>query len=375
MRFGLISEADTTKGLTHYHRYHEVVREAQLAEGVGFDFWGTSEQHFFRSTAPISAPETLYAYVAAKTSRIKIRHMSVLMIDFNHPIRVAERLATLDILSHGRVEFGTARSNNTQTLDGFGVEAGDTREQWRENIEITLRALTEDPFQFEGKHYKIPPRTISPIMYRDKLFPVSVNAATPSTFTMAGEMGLGVLGNDSWLGWEFLKDAAQRYLTAIRNPRPIANYEPNRALGFGVFNTSCARSRQEAIDQVRHVAEGWIKGSIATYTEIASRSKDYAAAGRIKEMEKYQDDLPYLMSTTPNLMIGTPDDIAAQVERLQALGFDEIAFRIDGMGHRQNLKTIELIGKYVIPAFKVPSSVIKNIEYEEQDVEVPKFLI
>ena len=108
MKFGFLSEAETAPGTTHYRRYMEVVDEAILAEEMGWDFFGTSEQHFISPVACVSAPETFYPFIAAKTSKIKLRHMVVLLpFPFNHPIRVAERLATLDIVSNGRAEFGT----------------------------------------------------------------------------------------------------------------------------------------------------------------------------------------------------------------------------------------------------------------------------
>ena len=88
----------------------------ELAHSLGFDFCGTSEQHFFPSVATFSAPETFYAAIAARTSRIKLRHMSVLTLAFNHPVRVAERLATLDIISLGRVELCTAAAELTENV-------------------------------------------------------------------------------------------------------------------------------------------------------------------------------------------------------------------------------------------------------------------
>src|SRR5690606_2042651 len=104
MRFGFISEGETPVGTTHRQRYMEVVEEMLMAEKVGFDLVGTSEQHFAIGGISISAPETLFPYVMALTSRVRFIHAITLMpMRFNHPLRVAERLATEDILSHGRV--------------------------------------------------------------------------------------------------------------------------------------------------------------------------------------------------------------------------------------------------------------------------------
>ncbi|MCW2986814.1 MAG: luciferase, partial [Conexibacter sp.] len=205
MRFGLIQESDVPKGMTHYHRYHEILDEVVLAEEMGFEFWGSSEQHFLPSIAPISAPETFYAAVAARTSRIKLRHMSVLMLAFNHPIRVAERLATLDIISNGRVEFWTARSNSAITLDPFGIDPADTRAQWRETLEVVVKALTDDVLVHDGDLWNIPSAQVVPKLYRDELFPVGTICSSNETHTMAGKLGLGAITNDSYLGWDHVE--------------------------------------------------------------------------------------------------------------------------------------------------------------------------
>ena len=110
MRFGFLSECETPEGTTHHRRYWEVMDEVILAEEMGFDFFGTSEQHFLVGLATVSAPEVFYPAIAMRTSRIRLRHMVVILpFPFNHPIRVAERLATLDIVSNGRAEFGTGQ--------------------------------------------------------------------------------------------------------------------------------------------------------------------------------------------------------------------------------------------------------------------------
>src|SRR5688572_18815101 len=98
---------------------------------AGFDVFGLNEQHFLRDIG-VSASDVVFAFVAARTSRIRLRFMSVLLLTFNHPVRVAERLAMLDVLSEGRAEMSTARSNNLHTLEAFGVQPNETRAQWAE---------------------------------------------------------------------------------------------------------------------------------------------------------------------------------------------------------------------------------------------------
>ena len=103
MRFGMISEACVSKGMPYSVRYHEVIKEAIFAEEMGLEFFGSSEQHFIPSGYTISAPEVLYGAIAALTSTIKLRHMSVVALKFNHPIRIAERLTRYHFARQSRV--------------------------------------------------------------------------------------------------------------------------------------------------------------------------------------------------------------------------------------------------------------------------------
>ncbi|MGD9602790.1 MAG: LLM class flavin-dependent oxidoreductase [Gammaproteobacteria bacterium] len=357
MKFGLLSEGDTPDGMTNYHRYHEVMEEMILADALGFDFCGTSEQHFFPSVATFSAPETFYGALAARTHRIKIRHSSVVMLAFNHPVRVAERLATLDIISNGRVEFCTARSNSPLTLDAFGISPDDTRAQWREGLEVTIRALTEDPFAFKGRFYDIPPRTVAPKLYRQEMFPVSVVATSLETFALAGKSGLGAMTNDNYAGWEYLARGATAYKQAIRDATPFAPYPVNDSLGFTIFVPNCDHDVERATRTARHVAEGFCAVCHMVYMPLAERSESYRDFAGIQDVFDHRTDLDYMMNKTPSIVVGRPERFIDTIRRLEALGFDEVTMRIDGFGHEQNMRSIEMIGKYVIPHFKAPSAV------------------
>ncbi|MGV0791202.1 LLM class flavin-dependent oxidoreductase [Mycolicibacterium sp. XJ1819] len=376
MRFGTLSEADTPDGMTHYHRYHEQLEEAAFADSLGFDFWGVSEQHFLPTTSSISAPETFFAAVAARTRRIKLRFLSVVMLPFNHPVRVAERLATLDILSDGRVELCTARSNSPFTLDVFGVDPNETRSLWREGTEATIRALTEDPFEFKGQHYTIPPRSVTPKLYRDEMFPVMVIGTSLESCEIAGANGLGVMTHDSWGGWEYIEKCAQLYKGAIENAEPFAPYPVTNSLGYAVATANCDADVERAYRTARHIAEGFISLGMHMYAPLVKASESYSAFAQLEDVYEHRDDLEYVMDKTPSVLLGKPDKFIATIERLQALGFDEVAMRIDGYGHEQNMRNIEMIGKYVIPHFRAKSAIVPSQYRTELNVQdVPQYLI
>jgi alkanesulfonate monooxygenase SsuD/methylene tetrahydromethanopterin reductase-like flavin-dependent oxidoreductase (luciferase family) len=201
MRFGLYQEAG---------RYAEMAEEARFAEEMGFDFYAVPEQHFDSS---VSAPETILPFVAARTSRINLRWASVPLFVFNHPIRVAERLTTLDVISKGRAQLGTASSADARTLHAFGIDPTDTRRQWQEALDVIRTVLTEQPFDFHGEIWDIPPTHLEPLPYQQPHPPLFVSASDLETHADAGRKGIGVITASD--DWEFLEKAVSTYRRAL----------------------------------------------------------------------------------------------------------------------------------------------------------------
>ena len=135
MDFGIFYEIQVNSPLKHrereYQAFHDVMDQVVRAEEVGFSHFWTVEHHFQVGFAHSSAPEVLYGAISQRTSKIRIGHAVVLLpFPYNHPVRIAERVATLDILSKGRVEVGTGRSITQVELGGFGIPYKETRARW-----------------------------------------------------------------------------------------------------------------------------------------------------------------------------------------------------------------------------------------------------
>lgn len=380
MRFGLITEAEVAKGTPYSVRYHEVIKEAIHADEMGFDFWGSSEQHLVPSAYSISAPEVLYGAVAARTTNIKIRHMSVVMLAYNHPIRIAERLATLDIISKGRVEFGTARSNNIAYLKAFGVDPTKTRSEWRETLEATLRALMESPFEFHGEHYDIDPVDVTPKLYGPDCPPLYVSASSTETHRKAGELGIGTMTFDNWFGWDYVEECMQAHQEGLKNASPIGGlYDVNPHQALLTFPAHCAATRAKAIEEAESTILGLLTHVTHLYLELARGEADrggseYSYINRMKDLEAHKDDVEYLIDASPTLLIGDPDDVIERIKRYEELGIDEVILKIDNYGHAANMRSIEMFGKYVMPEFKNPRAIPKN-EWEELGIPAKKFLL
>src|ERR1700684_2397549 len=129
----------------------DCVEQALCAEEMGFDRVWSVEHHCLRWYAHMSAPEVFLTWVAAKTSRIRIGHGVVCMpFQYNHPVRVAERAAMLDILSGGRLDLGAGRGATAQEMSLFGVEADRTPAEVEEALRIIANVWREDTFEWDG---------------------------------------------------------------------------------------------------------------------------------------------------------------------------------------------------------------------------------
>ncbi|MBM7242547.1 LLM class flavin-dependent oxidoreductase [Rhodococcus fascians] len=357
MRFIFMSEGETPAGHTHEHRYRELIDEVLLAEDVGFDAFGTSEQHVAIGTATTSAPEVIYPYLMAKTSRIRFIHLVTLLpTRINHALRVAERLATEDILSNGRIELGVGRGNTTLALRAFEVSPSENKAQQLEGLEVIRRALHNDIFSFVGEHYKIPPRGLVPKAIQTPCPPIHMATGSPESVRAAAELGVGAIMGGFYLGFEFLENMLSIYDEALAG---ATHTYPLQAEKLAVVSGGmhCAETRDEARDLARTLTES-VALSTDAYQRLSKLSSDYQYMGAVKDLDFH--DERYMLEDSAGFIVGDPDDCIAQVQRFADLGVDSLVMRIDGLPHRELMKSIELFGKYVIPKFKNPGAVVRS---------------
>jgi alkanesulfonate monooxygenase SsuD/methylene tetrahydromethanopterin reductase-like flavin-dependent oxidoreductase (luciferase family) len=352
-----------------------MIREAQFAEDMGFDFWGCSEQHFTGPVATTSAPEVLYGAVAHATSRIKLRTMSTVMLHFNHPLRVAERLATIDVLSRGRLELGTVRGNNPHVVKAFEIDAPNVLKEWEESLRLTAKALTEETVSHRGEYYTVEPVTVWPRLYQPTFPRTFVSSTGLGTHEQAGGLGLGVLSFTVY-GWDHVEQAVKTYRDAAARATPIPGIPINNSIGRLFLGGQLAATKDAALEKARPSCLGFMKFLINFFGSTGETSPDYAY---LKDWEKliagHEDDLAWMNDNLPQVLNGTPDDVIEEVKRIEALGFDEAIFRIDGNGHRQIMDSLELFGKYVIPEFHNHHDVVQVSTYEELGVPAPAFML
>src|SRR5213596_3526241 len=198
MKFGVFYEHQVPRPWdpdSEYRAMQEALEQCALADRLGIDYVWEVEHHFLEEYSHSSAPEVFLAAVSQRTTRIRLGHGIVQTPPaFNHPARVAERIATLDLVSHGRVEFGSGESSSEAELGGFLIDPPEKRAMWEEGLRVALRCLTETPFTgHAGRYVTMPPRNVVPKPRQKPHPPVWVACSRRDTIHLAAQKGIGAL--------------------------------------------------------------------------------------------------------------------------------------------------------------------------------------
>ncbi len=347
MDIGIITEASMTGGASTFTgRYHEVLAEAKLADEVGFSVFGVSEQHFNAPLCSIPSNELFLAAIAMITKRMRLR-TAITLLPYHHPVRVAEQIATLDIFSNGRVEFGSGKGNSTLASGGFNLDTSETEGRWQEGMDIVTRAWSQDEFSYEGRFYKVPTRRLAPTFPRKPHPDLWYAAISPESHELAGRKGMGVMSLAVGITLKQLEKRMKSYQDAIRNPEPYAGVVNNR---FSVFCLAhCADTTAQALAEAAPPMLHYLKGVIDMYeTTLKSQGKnlDFTATRKIISDFEHLD-------RTDNVVVGDPQKLIEKIRRYQALGVQEMLLRMEGLPHQKLMHAIELIGRHVIPAVRL----------------------
>jgi alkanesulfonate monooxygenase SsuD/methylene tetrahydromethanopterin reductase-like flavin-dependent oxidoreductase (luciferase family) len=210
VKFGIFYEHQLPRpwGPDDEHRLlKDALEQVALADSLGFDYVWEVEHHFLEEYSHSSAPEVFLGACSQRTSRIRLGHGIVaLPVAYNHTARVAERIATLDLISDGRVELGTGETSSEAELGGFGIARATKRDQWTEALDAVTRMMVETPFAgYDGQYLKMPPRNVVPKPLQKPHPPLWVACSRRDTIHLAATKGIGALS------FSFVESAEARH--------------------------------------------------------------------------------------------------------------------------------------------------------------------
>ncbi len=364
----------------------ETIEQCILADEMGFDSVWFVEHHFLTTFSMSPCPEVVLAAIAAQTKRIRLG-FGVVILPYHHPVRVAERIAMLDHISHGRVEFGTGRSAPYEQT-GMGIDPRLSREMWEESLTMIPKIWASESFEWEGRFWNVPPREVLPKPYQKPHPPIWVAALQPATYELADKKGIGAmaLGVNSP---SVLEPHIKAYRENIKNAVPVGDAINNQWLSscFGFCGEDNREARelsakslktffspgrpyvQDQKDIYAHLLEQWggvpehLAQNFSRYVNVEAKvegtnggsalgldlSGGSALAQRI--WEEFDADT---MADRGIIVAGDPPSCIDAIKLHEATGVDQLQFLMatETIGHAEVMKSIEMFGKHVIPAFK-----------------------
>jgi alkanesulfonate monooxygenase SsuD/methylene tetrahydromethanopterin reductase-like flavin-dependent oxidoreductase (luciferase family) len=354
MKFGIFYEHQLPRpwadGAEH-RLFQDALAQIELADRLGIDHAWEVEHHFLEEYSHSSAPEVFLAAASQRTSRIRLGHGIVLMPPgYNHPARIAERIATLDLVSNGRVEFGTGESASRAELEGYGIDPADRRAMWRETVEQVANMLAMDPYPgFEGRYFSMPTRNVVPKPLQRPHPPLWVACSNRETIHLAAQLGIGALTFAFVDPAEAAQWVDDYYETFKRECVPVGHaVNPNVAM---VTSFSVHADHDEA---VRRGLDGFRFFQFALGHHYAFGEHK---PGRTNIWDHYvavRDSvgLDFLGGGTGG--IGTPEELSRHLRGFAEAGVDQTVFIQQGGNNRHEhiCEALELFAAEVMPEFR-----------------------
>jgi len=348
MEFGMFHEFPSLPGRTESEAFDEALAQVDAAEAFGLDVMWLAELHFEPRRSLLSAPLSIASAIAARTRRIKIG-IAVQVLPLCHPLRLAEEAATVDQLSHGRLIFGVGRSGVAQTYEAYGVSYAESRNRFREILDIVEQAWTRPSFSYEGKYHSFKNVAVVPKPYQKPAPPIRIAASTPDTFPAIGRRGAPIFASVRHTTWDTLAEQVRSYHDAWQ-----AAGHPGRGQVFISAPTYLAetddRARSEPKESIMHFYH-----EQANLLEGAARLVDAETAARRMRRVRQLREIDYDEALRTNALVGSPDTIAEKLRSLQAeIGLSGILAELNCGGlipHDWVLAAMRLLCESVKPRF------------------------
>ena len=335
--------------------FREALEQVELADRLGIDYVWVQEHHFLEEYCHSSAPEVFLAACSQRTKNIRLGHGIIVMSPrFNHPARIAERLATLDIISDGRVEWGTGESGSRMELEGFGVDFVDKRPVWAEAVHETAKMLCMEPYPgFQGKYFSMPQRNVVPKPVQKPHPPLWAACSNRDSLQLAAQLGMGAL-TFAFINAEEAKFWVEEYYQKFKTDcNPIGQaVNPNVAMLTGFLcDRDAETARQRGMEGAHFFAFGlghyWRNGiHVPGRTNLWNDFKSQPTSA-IEKMERERKKAG--MSG-----IGDPAQLVENFKALEAAGVDQLILlqQSGNYRHEHICESLELFAKEVLPAFK-----------------------
>lgn len=349
MKFGIFYEHQLPRPWqenSEYQLLQDSLTQIEMADKLGYDYAWEVEHHFLEEYSHSSAPEVFLGAASQRTKNIRLGH-GVNQLPTNQPHRVAERVATLDLLSKGRVDLGMGEGAGPAELHPFGTQVRTKRDRWEEAVKAIIPMFTKESWEFHGEYHDFPPRNVIPKPYQKPHPPLWVACSNINTIGQAGEWGMGALG------FTFVSPEAatawvnKYYNNLLHRPNRLADYptNPNIAMVSGFM---CAETDEEAYEK----ASGWTF-FIFALSYYGRKGVDAPGKGNLwagfqnwRRSEKAQDAFK-------GALIGSPATIREKLNQFQDAHVDQVILlnQAGKTSHEDICGSLKMFAEEVMPEF------------------------
>jgi natural product biosynthesis luciferase-like monooxygenase protein len=347
MKFGLHYQLPCSGSQSPVQRYRDTIDQAAYAETLGFESVWPVEQHFNPNLSISPAPLLMLSALAERTRTLRLG-IAIVLLPLSHPIRVAEEIATLDVISNGRVEFGIGRGSIPTHFSGFGLNQAESRERMLESLELILQAWTSERLSFQGKFYHVDNLAVVPKPVQQPHPPVRIAANSADTFELSGRMGYPIFVAAQVNPFRKIRELLPLYRDArAAAGHPAQGGEEVTLLTPLYVGESPAQVRQALEPSIKHFLE-----SVAALYASAGPLPE----GRLREVLERVRRLTYEQVCEVMAVFDTPDACVERLKRFQQeFGMGRVIcwFNPGGMvPHERVMHSMELFATKVMPHFQ-----------------------
>jgi alkanesulfonate monooxygenase SsuD/methylene tetrahydromethanopterin reductase-like flavin-dependent oxidoreductase (luciferase family) len=375
VKFGIFYEHQLPRPWTddsEYRLIQDALDQIEYADSIGIDYAWEVEHHFLEEYSHSSAPEVFLAAASQRTRNIRLGHGIVQTPPpFNHPARIAERVAMLDLVSGGRADFGTGESSSEAELGGFMVDPARKREMWEEGLRVAVRCMTETPFTgHSGEFVTMPPRNVVPKPRQKPHPPLWVACSRRETIHLAAQKAIGALAF-AFVDPEEAKRWVDDYYTTLeREAVPIGD-----AVNANVACVTTFMCHPDEDEALRRGLEGanFFGYSLAHYyvfgrhrpavtnvwDEFVQRRAEHgydpdAVIAAAENDDRLGAKVVEQGSSGLRGAVGTPEQLREYLLRYEECGVDQVifCFQAGKNRHEHIMEALELFGREVMPEFK-----------------------
>ena len=349
MQFGIFMEFGSRTGLGEPKAFQEGFRLVDSAEAMGLDGVWLAELHFNPARSVLSSPIVVASSIATRTKRLRIG-MAVHVLPLNNPLRIAEEVATVDQISEGRFDFGVGRSGFARSYDLYGIPYVESRERFREALDIIVESWKGQPFSHEGKYYQFQDATVAPTPFQVPHPPIRIAATTAETFPVLGNQGYPIFVGLRGMDIPELKANLDEYRRAWHEAGHPGDGDVS--LRIPVY---AGETEESAIEEPLDSISAYFSRMGALYRESAGKTGIEATELRQGRAEALAA-MSYEQMLETKVAFGTGESLIDRFSQMkEELGLDGVVAELNAGGlipEDRVARSLRVLTEQVMPAFR-----------------------